>query len=67
MDLAKTLAELRTEKMRIEEAILALERLAGGTPLRGRPPKWMTAITALDGEDPPKKKARRKPRNSSRT
>lgn len=39
MDLAKTLAELRQQRDDIDQAILSLERLAGGRPRRpGRPP-----------------------------
>ena len=35
--------ELRTERAQIEEAIMALERLARGRgKRRGRPPAWMT-------------------------
>lgn len=41
MDVAKLLAELRAERARIEEAIIALERL-GGMSRRGRKPAWMT-------------------------
>jgi hypothetical protein len=42
MDVEKILAELRLERMQIEEAILSLERLAKDrTKRRGRPPKWM--------------------------
>ena len=36
-----TLAELRNEKNRIEEAIRSLERLVQVRPRRGRPPKWL--------------------------
>jgi len=43
MDILKMLAELRTEREGIEQAILVLERLASGRGRRrGRPPKWMT-------------------------
>lgn len=39
------LAELRDQRMQIEEAIIALERLARGQgKRRGRPPAWMTAV-----------------------
>lgn len=39
------LAELRDQRMQIEEAIIALERLAHGQgKRRGRPPAWMTAV-----------------------
>ena len=38
------LADLRSELEQINEAILALERLAAGSgKRRGRPPLWMTA------------------------
>jgi hypothetical protein len=47
MDVAKILVELRQEREQIEEAILSLERLARGRGRkRGRPPSWMTEITA---------------------
>lgn len=39
------LADLRTERDQITEAILVLERLtAGQGKRRGRPPKWMTEV-----------------------
>ena len=46
MDVLDMLADLRDELNGIEEAILAVERLAarvGGKRL-GRPPKWMTQV-----------------------
>ena len=45
MDVLKMLAELRTERQQIEEALIALERLAvsGRGKRRGRPPKWMSS------------------------
>jgi hypothetical protein len=44
MDVIKMLAELRQERAQIEEAVMALERLARGHgKRRGRPPAWMTA------------------------
>ena len=44
MDFVKMVEELRTERAPIEEAIMALERLARGHgKRRGRPPAWMTA------------------------
>lgn len=47
MDLLKMLADLRQERAQIEEAIMALERLAIGRGKRpGRPPAWMTAASA---------------------
>jgi len=43
MDIAKMLAELKTEREGVEQAILVLERIASGRgKRRGRPPKWMT-------------------------
>jgi hypothetical protein len=45
MDLLKMLADLRQERVQIEEAIMTLERLARGRGRRrGRPPAWMTEI-----------------------
>jgi hypothetical protein len=42
MDVDKILADLRIERMQIEEAILSLERLGKDrVKRRGRPPKWM--------------------------
>ena len=38
MDLNTVIAELRTRRQQIDEAILALERMNGGKR-RGRPPK----------------------------
>jgi hypothetical protein len=50
MDIIKMLQELRSEREQIEEAILALERLArGGGKRRGRPPKWMSKVAASKG------------------
>src|ERR1700674_1031201 len=44
MDIISMLAELRTERERLSEAILALERIAtGGERRRGRPPKWLAS------------------------
>jgi hypothetical protein len=53
MDVAKILAELKSEREQIEEAILSLERLARGRSRgRGRPPAWMTEV------DLPKRRGR---------
>src|SRR2546426_4525462 len=42
MDVTKILAELRQERIQLEEAILSLERLARGRGRRrGRPPAWL--------------------------
>ena len=48
MDIHRILAELRSEKERLEEAILTIERLAAGSlgKRRGRPPKWMASMKA---------------------
>lgn len=42
------LAELRSERERVAEAIVVVERLAigSGGKRRGRPPKWMSAAKA---------------------
>ena len=41
------LAEMRPERDQLDEAILLFERLAAGRGRRrGRPPKWMTAMSA---------------------
>ena len=43
MDVTKILAELRSERAQLEEAILSLERLARGRgKRRGRPPSWLS-------------------------
>jgi hypothetical protein len=45
MDITGMLAELRQEREQVEEAILALERMARGQgKRRGRPPAWLTAV-----------------------
>jgi hypothetical protein len=42
MDLHKMITELQLEKQRLDEAILALERLvAGKSRRRGRPSRWL--------------------------
>jgi hypothetical protein len=45
MDILKMLADLRAERQQVQEAIVAIERLATGThgKRRGRPPKWMSS------------------------
>ena len=54
MDVSKILAELREERQQIEEAILSLERLAQGRGRRrGRPPAWMSELTAKRRGRPP--------------
>jgi hypothetical protein len=42
MNLPKMISELRAEKSRLDDAILALERLSLTQPKRrGRPPHWL--------------------------
>jgi hypothetical protein len=42
MDLHKMITELEAERDRLDQAILALERLSDGKQRRrGRPPKWL--------------------------
>ncbi|MBV8550035.1 MAG: hypothetical protein JOY54_01955 [Acidobacteriaceae bacterium] len=42
MDLLKMIAELQAERDRLDQAIIALERLsAGKAKRRGRPPRWL--------------------------
>src|SRR5262245_5594827 len=59
MDVSKILTELREEREQIEEAILSLERLARGRGRRrGRPPAWMSEITAKRRGRPPGSKSK---------
>ncbi len=49
MDISKMLAELKDERVQIEEAILTLERLAQGSgKRRGRPPLWLVEARKRD-------------------
>ncbi len=52
MDIRKMIAELRAEQQQINEAILVIERLTiGGVgKRRGRPPKWMAAVSGGTAE-----------------
>jgi hypothetical protein len=62
MDIAKMLAELRQERVAIEEAIVTLERLARGQgKRRGRPPAWMSALKEKPAAAPAAKKRRGRP------
>jgi hypothetical protein len=58
MDILKMLADFRAERQRIEEAIMALERLAGSFrgKRRGRPPKWVSAANAEGAPTPIRKR-----------
>ena len=43
MDVTRMISELRAERELVEEAMLALQRLAQGrSNRRGRPPKWLS-------------------------
>lgn len=54
MDVAKILTELKEERAQLGEAILSLERLARGrVRRRGRPPAWMSEMTAKRRGRPP--------------
>jgi hypothetical protein len=45
MNLSKMIAELRTERESVDQAIVMLERMATGKGRRrGRPPAWMTQV-----------------------
>jgi len=61
MDIHSILTELRSEKERLEEAILTIERLAAGSmgKRRGRPPKWMTSLKSATSAPAAPKKRRR--------
>jgi hypothetical protein len=60
MDFDALLAQLRTEREMLEEAILALERLAGGAGRRrGRPPKWLSEQKAEAAPEAPLPRKRR--------
>jgi hypothetical protein len=58
MDVTKMIAELRSQRDQLDEAIIALERMIRGTgKRRGRPPKWLSAASA---EEPVKKERKKK-------
>jgi hypothetical protein len=45
VDITKMLAELRTEREAVEQAIIVLQRIAAGRgKRRGRPPAWMGQV-----------------------
>jgi hypothetical protein len=53
MDILKMLADLREQRLAIEEAILVLERIAAGQgKRRGRPPAWMASAAKRRGRPP---------------
>jgi len=44
MDIHKIIADLRKQRDGVEEAIMAIEKIARQqSPQRGRPPKWLAA------------------------
>jgi hypothetical protein len=43
MDVLKMLSDLRQERAQLEEATIAIKRIARGQG-RGRPPAWMKAV-----------------------
>jgi hypothetical protein len=54
MDILKTIAELREERARLDEAIISLEKLSlTRTPRRGRPPAWsrISSLSAPQGRN----------------
>jgi soluble lytic murein transglycosylase-like protein len=58
MDLARMIAELRSESAAIEEAMVALERLSQThRKRRGRPPAWI-AVARSAGLPPAERKRR---------
>jgi hypothetical protein len=56
MDLTKAIAELYRERQAIAEAIQVLQRLGGGGRRRGRPPKWLAALTQDKARSKPGRK-----------
>jgi hypothetical protein len=60
MDITGIIQQLRQERSRIDESILALESLAAGSaPRRGRPPKWIVAARAAEAPaEVPKRRGR---------
>lgn len=68
MNLTAIIDEIRAERDLVVEAILSLERLAGGRgKRRGRPPGWLAAVLAeADTESQPKAKVRKKKRAKSK-
>jgi hypothetical protein len=53
MDVNKILEELKAEREQVEMAIISLERLgAARGKRRGRPPKWMSEVSAATAAKP---------------
>jgi hypothetical protein len=54
MDVSKILAELKSERQQIDEAIRKVELLArAGAPRRGRPPAWLAEAASKRRGRPP--------------
>jgi hypothetical protein len=51
VDVTAILEDLRSQRDRVLECILALERLEARKPRRGRPPSWIAAARG-DSPDP---------------
>jgi hypothetical protein len=62
MDFNRIISELRGELTRMNEAIMALERIAYSRKRRGRPPAWLTAVTKASEEPDVEPKRRGRPR-----
>jgi hypothetical protein len=65
MDVNRIIAELRGELTQMNEAIMALERIAYSRKRRGRPPAWLTAIAKAPEEPFAAQKRRGRPRRKS--
>jgi hypothetical protein len=66
MDVTKILTQLQQERECLEQAILAIERLASRQgKRRGRPPAWMAAISEKRGRGRPKGSKNKPPANSA--
>ena len=61
MDIETVIKELREEQELVDAAIVALERLAAGSGRRrGRPPKWLQAMSSIEAASEPEGEPRRK-------
>lgn len=55
MDLDKLIGELYAERVRLDAAIVALERaMLAGQKRRGRPPKWFAKVRSEQASQEPK-------------
>jgi len=62
MDINRMLAELRSQRDQLTEAVSVLERLAAGRgKRRGRPPAWMTGAKRLEGPKGSKNNPKQEP------